>query len=730
MEKRKFIKNLFLVLYLFFLCALVTKETYALEPVLTRCKMSDEYAAWLELSEEEQNEVMRPAYCDSSADKTNIAVSSVTSKIDSMFNESMQATLPSKYDLRATDYAPVLKNQGSTGGCWAFSTTTVLETLIEIKYGEDYLFSTRHIEYASTRGFKNNKINEYGYNRSPGTGGDYHMAASYLANGLGPVLEEDMPFEEDESTIDISEIDQDAVFDVNDVVLSIGTGGVACTSSEITQIKNYIYQYGAVAASSYMLISEDYYNSSTGAYYYNGTSAINHAVTIIGWDDNYSKNNFSSKNRPKSNGAWIVQNSYGTKYSKDGYNYISYEDVRTCDQIMAVIDVDDDINDNAYILDKLGYNQYFGYYYGNTGSTEAYAMNVFTKASGKNELLKEITIGSNGTGSYQIYYMEGNGSGSKISDMTLIGSGDLNHSGYVTHKLDNPILLNKNITDYSIAVYYSMDTSTMPIPVSMKDSTRYSPVSADSGRTFASSNGTSWTDLSDYDGTVLVASIKAFTDDASYYIELGSAKVSVGTKYYEINIKFNYSNIDTSKLEFVLTGTDGFEYKPDLMEYSNSYIYLGINKNYYSGTRILTVYYDGNYVGEVSFYLNDPLTSSVYTIDDDNGYIYVPPKTYKTTFITNVKGLLEPSSLGTSGYVYTGMKVENYIIVVYGDVTEDGYVNIADVVKIANHTISSNILNKDYLLVAANVAQDNYINIADVVKTANYTIDNSMTLGW
>lgn len=36
---------------------------------------------------------------------------------------------------------------------------------------------------------------------------------------------------------------------------------------------------------------------------------VNHAVSIIGWDDNYSKDNFSTK--PTNNGAWIIRNSYG-----------------------------------------------------------------------------------------------------------------------------------------------------------------------------------------------------------------------------------------------------------------------------------------------------------------------------------------------------------------------------------------------------------------------------------
>lgn len=36
----------------------------------------------------------------------------------------------------------------------------------------------------------------------------------------------------------------------------------------------------------------------------------NHCVTIVGWDDNYPRDNFA--NRPSGDGAWLIANSYGT----------------------------------------------------------------------------------------------------------------------------------------------------------------------------------------------------------------------------------------------------------------------------------------------------------------------------------------------------------------------------------------------------------------------------------
>ena len=71
--------------------------------------------------------------------------------------------------------------------------------------------------------------------------------------------------------------------------------------------------------------SPEGYNDTTGAFYnLNGTP--NHAVAIVGWDDNYSKDNFNSDMRPTKDGAYIALNSWGTAYGNKGYYYISYED--------------------------------------------------------------------------------------------------------------------------------------------------------------------------------------------------------------------------------------------------------------------------------------------------------------------------------------------------------------------------------------------------------------------
>ena len=54
-------------------------------------------------------------------------------------------------------------------------------------------------------------------------------------------------------------------------------------------------------------------NEDTWAHYTFKDCEANHAVCIVGWDDDYSKDNFISGHRPPGDGAWIVKNSWGSE---------------------------------------------------------------------------------------------------------------------------------------------------------------------------------------------------------------------------------------------------------------------------------------------------------------------------------------------------------------------------------------------------------------------------------
>ena len=58
-----------------------------------------------------------------------------------------------------------------------------------------------------------------------------------------------------------------------------------------------------------------------------------HAVTIIGWDDKYSRNNFNSNCRPENDGAWLILNSWGADWGNNGTAWVSYEDINFLNSI-------------------------------------------------------------------------------------------------------------------------------------------------------------------------------------------------------------------------------------------------------------------------------------------------------------------------------------------------------------------------------------------------------------
>ena len=66
------------------------------------------------------------------------------------------------------------------------------------------------------------------------------------------------------------------------------------------------------------------------------TNGSNHSVVIVGWDDTYSKNNFPASNRPSTDGAYIVQNSWGKDWGTNGKFYVSYEDLYIEDGLTGI----------------------------------------------------------------------------------------------------------------------------------------------------------------------------------------------------------------------------------------------------------------------------------------------------------------------------------------------------------------------------------------------------------
>lgn len=512
---------------------------------VTTLEKSDEYNKWLEMPE-----------------KNTYAPAKYVKEIEITFPSTVQRRLfglRSEYDLR-DDINLKVKNQGPTSFCWAISTTTVLESYMELVQSRQVEYSPRHMEYATSKTFSDG-TNSNAHNREVNSGGNAFLAYGYMTSGRGPILEEEMPFSTSIQKINLSEIEgktidtkleEYVVFPniykrkAGDVVVytngQTGENSRLYTDEEITafrnQIKEHIVKYGGVTAQVNVSRFEFYNNPSdvwsSTCYYCDDLSApIDHQVTIVGWDDNYDVSNFNEAHRPTTPGAYLVQNSFGTEVTVDGvtrqvfdegYIYISYEDFFIETAMTGITKMSDIDYDNIYQHDPLGCNEYV-----TSNSNEITGANIFTKSDNK-ELLNEVSFYTVSGCTYEIYVNPQGGElePEKLKKVATISKKDDAH--YTTVSLDEPVLLTG--TQFVVAIrYISQDIASLPVECVSGDNENdmFYTATSNRGESFmcVESSLTNWADFTDMsiEGIREVnVCVKAFTTQA---IAVSSEKYNI-----------------------------------------------------------------------------------------------------------------------------------------------------------------------------------------------------------
>ena len=281
---------------------------------------------------------------------------SVNVKDESGDVASLQAALPSSYDLRTYGKVTSVVNQYNTNTCWAQSANAASETSIASSLGTNATtrYSRLHTSYFAYDPLSTNKstlsgtaVSQAGEGTYPtdasasgilGIGGFNWTASSTFMQGVGVTKEESgLTFDAksgsssywneqlpDDSTRNYS-IARLKKFNWLGSLINTTNGTYSSTNSTVlNRIKSEVYAGRAVVVS--YNANDTYYNSSTTSQYAYEYKASNHDVTIVGYDDNYSKNNFAPAHQPPANGAFIVKNSWGTSWGKSGYFYLSYYD--------------------------------------------------------------------------------------------------------------------------------------------------------------------------------------------------------------------------------------------------------------------------------------------------------------------------------------------------------------------------------------------------------------------
>lgn len=262
------------------------------------------------------------------------------------------------YNTTTKEYISSVKNQGQLDTCWTFSSLGVFESSLlkenKITSQDTYDFSENHMRYALSSDGGNN----LGFDRRNYAAGNFDMALAYLTRGQmnGVVNESDDKYPADTTSSEakatrvLTDFSGQKVEDYYpSQVIRLGDLPLNATTDQKDtrrdQIKNIIMSYGAVTLSYYS--DNSYYNIAADhskASYYNPNVPTrsdtnypqsNHGVSIVGWDDNYSKSNFKAGFQPDHDGAFLVKNSWGTSWGQNGYFYISYDDVNSCTGINA-----------------------------------------------------------------------------------------------------------------------------------------------------------------------------------------------------------------------------------------------------------------------------------------------------------------------------------------------------------------------------------------------------------
>lgn len=454
MGNKKTIKMIFVIALMLIA---ITIPSYANEIVEQpiRNEYSYDYKKWLEL--EDKTNTIAPA-------KYTIPLNRFDTYNKTIHDMILKGeSLPSSYQIPTVP----ISDQGSLNICWTYTSNLVLQTTVKQMLrpnAEQPNYSEKHMDYSlsavlSPTGIEDKReiLNANGLYRNTNTGGNLLEALGYWTRGAGPVLESKMPYSNTNAMNSVSELNVGQI-DVQvdgsiefatifkkhntDNTITYGSGSDFTTTYTEAQvinnrnnIKAHIMKNGGVYAGISMIQNDSNYLSSVNAYINKKDYTTNHAVTIIGWDDNYNVSNFPTNNKPNNKGAWICANSWGTSWGNTGLFYVSYEDALIESSLTAITDVSEVDYEHLYQHEHGISTAYYTY------NKVGYGVNVFEKKTDGIEKLKAVTIYSgNNNATCEIYvnpYNEDKNINSQY--VTKVGTIQSTTIGFNTLSLENPI---------------------------------------------------------------------------------------------------------------------------------------------------------------------------------------------------------------------------------------------------------------------------------------------------
>lgn len=337
-----------------------------------------------------------------------------------------------KYDPRKLNLMTSVKDQGNLDICWSFASLGTLESYLALKRDEYYDFSEEHLRWWGTADEEG-----YGWHRESYKGGYDQIALGYFTAWAGPKFESDIPLQYSKLASKPS--------NMNEAETAFNVSSIIYLKKDKETIKNAVLNYGGVYTGYFH--SALYYDKVKGTYCYPGErNAANHSIIIVGWDDNYPKENFRVNSNIKNNGAWLVKSSWGTIGNEGGYIWISYEDSTL---------LDESYNTNYAIMEaEASSNKYKLYQHDEEGAdytfklnkedktleTNLYGANLFDFTEDYNILDSIVFQTTNKGANYDLYYIPLKDDVPDIENKITLYSGVVPYSGYIKTDVNSFVL--------------------------------------------------------------------------------------------------------------------------------------------------------------------------------------------------------------------------------------------------------------------------------------------------
>lgn len=378
-----------------------------------------------EISKKENLEKVKNAIEIKSKNETNnqeIDIIKASPKEDEVVS---QTNIPQSYEYGKQDSTVVHKYyQEHLGLCWAFTGINLAETSAQklLKKRNEPKISRRHIDYISSN---RNLNNPYITGRDLTDGSTLDFAQAYGINGAGFVYEKDFNFHYENKNLTNSDLDKKRAdysiigtenfpriikkYEGSRIRYYSDGSTSELSKTEINNIRNkvksHIINKGAVGTKIYVSDGKSFY-SGTGNHLFIHPSnpiKVNHAVTIVGWDDNISKDKFVDQStglKPEINGAWLIEDTRGGEprgLTKSETRYfVSYDSVNVeASHWTGVTDMKniDSNTEGSYKTKSWGTNTQLSI--GNDGKTTRSSISiykVFTKNTDTEENIKGLGI--------------------------------------------------------------------------------------------------------------------------------------------------------------------------------------------------------------------------------------------------------------------------------------------------------------------------------------------------